>query len=141
MGLVPAYADGFTKIEAARGYYVREICRYERTQNRWIWTCRIAADKRQHGIEEDAAAFTAFESHLRALSDGSAAHRAENPPAEERGSNREESLSEAGNVSNREECMSKAGHVPSEAEYKPMDWKINPLDKTVHTTDGSDARG
>jgi pilus assembly protein CpaF len=72
MGVVPAHTDGFTEKEALCGYYVREICRYDRAQDRWHWTCRIAADKRQRGLEEDPAAFAAFEGGLRTLAERSA---------------------------------------------------------------------
>ncbi|MDR0875730.1 MAG: hypothetical protein LBN12_05930 [Clostridiales Family XIII bacterium] len=72
MGIVPSYTDEFTEKEAARGYYLREICRHDHARDHWIWTCRIASDKKRRGLEEDAEAFEAFESGLRLLAERSA---------------------------------------------------------------------
>ena len=69
IGIVPAHTDGFTDREISLGYYVREICKYEREKNKWNWTYIMASDKKQRGIEEDASAFAVFENELKQLTE------------------------------------------------------------------------
>jgi len=62
----------FTAEERARGWYVREICRYDLVRDLWVFTNRISDGKRIRGLESDAQAFSEFELELaRLASEGS----------------------------------------------------------------------
>ena len=58
----------YTPEEQARGWYVREICRYDFAGRGWRWTGHISDNKRERGVESDMAAFAEFEQELEALS-------------------------------------------------------------------------
>ena len=61
---------GIYEMRAENGAWaVREICRYDIAAGAWLWTYRIAPDKRAHGEENDHAAFLEFDRQLRLLAD------------------------------------------------------------------------
>jgi len=57
----------FTSSERARGWYVREICRYDFSRDDWSFTGHISAGKRMRGVENDDSAFAEFERELSRL--------------------------------------------------------------------------
>ncbi|GHU63814.1 hypothetical protein AGMMS49983_08130 [Clostridia bacterium] len=115
MGIVPAGADGFTEKEEARGYYVHEICRYDRTRSHWIWTNRIALDKRVRGFEEDTEAFAAFEKGLRTLSEV--------------------------NPSNEMTCNPIVRSVTRDVDHMQAEQSMNPLEQNTNSPDRIGTRG
>ena len=68
VGKTAAGPDGYSAEERARGWYVREICRYDFSHDSWAFTNHISAGKRSRGMESDAAAFSAFTRELESLS-------------------------------------------------------------------------
>ena len=52
------------KGESARGWYVREICRYDHIRGDWVFTDYISDGKRARGMESDSLAFTDFAREL-----------------------------------------------------------------------------
>jgi pilus assembly protein CpaF len=58
---------GRSNPEETQGWYVREICRYDFSQDCWIFTNHISDSKRRRGIESDEAAFSEFASRLEQL--------------------------------------------------------------------------
>jgi len=60
--------QAFTAEERARGWYVREICRYDLIRDDWVFTNRISDSKSARGIEGDAIAFSEFASELSLIS-------------------------------------------------------------------------
>ena len=54
----------------SRGWYVREICRYDFTSDDWLFTNYISKEKRIRGIESDGEAFTEFAKELEKLAMG-----------------------------------------------------------------------
>ena len=66
-GLPGSVQDGYTPEERARGWYVREICRYNFDSDDWTFTNHISAGKRATGLRSDTAAFTAFARELERL--------------------------------------------------------------------------
>jgi pilus assembly protein CpaF len=82
-----------------RGYYIREICRYDFDADAWAWTNRIAPDKRARGEEGDRAAFAEFEAELGKLAGedrDSAAKETESCPQEADGRARAAAKPQAG---------------------------------------------
>jgi len=59
----------FSAEERARGWYVRDICRYDFIRDDWTFKNRISGGKRSRGIESDASAFAEFERELARLSE------------------------------------------------------------------------
>ncbi|MCL2111363.1 MAG: hypothetical protein FWH32_03765 [Clostridiales bacterium] len=59
-----------TAEERARGWYVREICRYDFTRDEWGFENHISAGKKLRGIESDEEAFAEFARELERLSEG-----------------------------------------------------------------------
>jgi len=57
----------FSAVECARGWYVREICRYDLVNDAWAFAGCISPGKRARGIESDACAFAEFEKELTRL--------------------------------------------------------------------------
>jgi pilus assembly protein CpaF len=57
----------FSPEEYTRGWYVREICRYDFVRDCWSFADHISSGKRARGIEADAAAFGEFERELKRL--------------------------------------------------------------------------
>jgi pilus assembly protein CpaF len=53
-----------------RGWYVREVCRYDFTTGDWQFTNYISKEKLIRGIESDRAAFAAFAAELEKLAAG-----------------------------------------------------------------------
>jgi pilus assembly protein CpaF len=64
VGKTQSGADSYTSEERARGWYVREICRYDFARNDWSFTGHISPEKRERGLESDASAFAGFEREL-----------------------------------------------------------------------------
>jgi len=56
--------------EIRRGWYVREICRYDFTSDDWIFTNYISKEKRMRGIESDGSAYAVFAEELEKLAAG-----------------------------------------------------------------------
>jgi len=57
----------FSAEERGRGWYVREICRYDFVRDDWVFSNRISEGKRVRGLESDASAFSEFELELARL--------------------------------------------------------------------------
>jgi len=55
--------------ERSRGWYVRDICRYDFIRRDWVFNNRISSGKRTRGTESDAAAFAEFERELARLAE------------------------------------------------------------------------
>jgi len=68
VGKVTEGSNAYSIEERTRGWYVREICRYDFTRNDWTFTNRISDVKRDRGIESDASAFEVFKNELASLS-------------------------------------------------------------------------
>jgi hypothetical protein len=56
--------------EKQRGWYVREICRYDFAADDWQFTNNISKEKYIRGIESDSAAFAEFAEELEKLAAG-----------------------------------------------------------------------
>jgi len=67
--LFGVYEVGKAAEEHSRGWYVRDICRYDFVRDDWSFTNRISDQKRARGIESDASAFAEFERELARLSE------------------------------------------------------------------------
>ena len=59
----------FSAEERARGWYVREVCRYSFERSDWTFTSRISAAKAARGLESDTCAFAEFERGLKRLAE------------------------------------------------------------------------
>ena len=59
--------DACTPEERARGWYVREICRYDFDSDDWVFSNRVSAVKRAFGQRSEPAAFAAFARELERL--------------------------------------------------------------------------
>jgi len=59
--------NAFSAEERARGWYVREICRYDYKRDDWAFTNRVSDGKRARGVETDMSAFDDFERELTRL--------------------------------------------------------------------------
>lgn len=59
--------SAFTAEERARGWYVREICRYDFVRDGWIFTDFLSDGKRAYGFESGAEAFEEFADGLKRL--------------------------------------------------------------------------
>jgi len=57
----------FSSEERARGWYVREICRYDFECDCWLFKNHISKGKRARGLESNSAAFNEFERELAKL--------------------------------------------------------------------------
>jgi len=69
VGKATCDAHAFSAEERARGWYVREICRYSFERDDWIFTDRISDTKRARGHENDVCAFEEFSHELKRLSE------------------------------------------------------------------------
>ncbi|MCL1894981.1 MAG: hypothetical protein FWG03_00385 [Clostridiales bacterium] len=59
--------DSYTQDEHMRGWYVREICRYNFDSDDWVFTNHISAGKRAIGSRSDNTAFATFARELERL--------------------------------------------------------------------------